>query len=179
MMAWTAPNVESVSRSLFLDPSSSCIGWARVDYARSGVEYDVVAAGRIVVPTKLNGIKLGQEPRIDYAAITTEELVDLVDPSVIVIEVPSGKVGSRHRGGGSGLSIYGRAVGRIEEMCLRRPNAKTHRLTPTSHTKKKRQAVALRAYPLLKFMHDPGKDISDAIALAVWFFDVHLKKESA
>ena len=119
----------------------------------------------------------------DAVDIMVDELKGILGkwkPLKIVIEIPSGKVNlKRHGGGGSGLSVYGYAVGTIQRMCkimCATWGGKIVRVTAErwtgGHTKVKRKVVAEKIWPRLKRMSDKGMDISDAIALGQWWFDI-------
>jgi hypothetical protein len=94
-----------------------------------------------------------------------------------LIEIPSGKVHLRHRGGGSGLAAYGFSTGAIWQFMRGRLGkdrvySVSERWTG-GHSKEKRRRVALKAYPWLDDIIDPEMDVSDAIALVIWWREQH------
>jgi Holliday junction resolvasome RuvABC endonuclease subunit len=149
-------------RYLSLDPSSTCVGWAVFT-----VEEGTIAAGRI------RGKGKAATGRIDALVDAVASLAKEHSIDSAIVEVPSGKVhAGRNRGGGSGLSVYGEAVGAIR-TALRLMGLVMHSVTAErwtgGHSKVKRRRVALKEYPALDGMTDGGGDISDAIALGVWY----------
>ena len=108
-----------------------------------------------------------------------DELTKIIEQIAVneaIIEIPSGKVHLRHGGGGSGLAAYGFATGAIRQACrdqLGRENVYSPNESWTgSHSKEKRKRVAMKAFPDLKSFKDPGMDISDAIALSIWWKEI-------
>lgn len=117
------------------------------------------------------------------AAAQTVDLDDLLRefrPENLVIELPSPHVFSRHGGGGKGLTVYGFAVGLLVGPCLRA--AELQRVgcligvAPENWTggrkKTESRAEVLATFPSVAatlLAKDGGGDISDAIALGLWF----------
>ena len=88
---------------LGIDPSSTRTGYA------------VLASdGRIHAVGVLAGRSADDAlARIRAVSDDIRGVIEEHTPDVIVLEVPSGKVGRRHGGGGAGLPVYGMAVGYI------------------------------------------------------------------
>lgn len=166
---------------LALDPSSSCTGWA-VGFV-DGKSFKILDAGRIVPPAKMNPIQ-----RADF---TADRIVDVrlgrysktikrIFPpiphccEVAVVEVPSSR-GSFHGTAGSGLAVYGFAAGvvwkSVEPAAVLRRIAVTPETWTGSRTKENRKRIALKWFPDLEKLSDPGMDVSDAVSLAVWAYE--------
>jgi len=83
---------------LSIDPSSTQTGWALLDR-----EERLFQAG-ILTPDKQRS-----EPQFRIAAMCRDlrQLLDEIEPAVILIEITSGKVGhNRHGGSGAGLGVW-------------------------------------------------------------------------
>lgn len=100
------------------------------------------------------------------------------DPRLaIVIEIPSGKVNhNRHGGAGSGLSVYGFAVGMLYQAIVTAHPLGAEFVAGVleskwigGHTKDKRRRVARTYQPGYDQAKDRGGDEADAICLAVWY----------
>ena len=166
---------------LALDPSSSCIGWALMDSGRRG---KITDADRILAPRKGNYLY-----RVDWLIEQLKLLmVTRLNPGPswrwvdrVIIEIPSGRTHGRHRGRGEGLSVYGFAVGAIREACIAGSAcgevfSLTEAEWKSGQPKEKAIRVATKHYPEYAGMVDPGVDIADAIALAVWYYEFHLRR---
>ena len=97
-----------------------------------------------------------------------------------IIEIPSGKVNlARHHGGGAGLSVYGMAVGVVWHMLYLNstPIPVTEIEWTGGFSKEKRAAIAKKIYPQYDPAQDKGNDISDAIALALWWIEIGSKRK--
>lgn len=159
---------------VFIDPSSKTTGYSIWD---GEGEPSILTAGKI---DRLKKKGLAWDDAVDIMVDELKSILVRWKPGKVVIEIPSGKVNpKRHGGGGSGLSVYGYAVGTIQRMCksvcsmwLGRVVRITAERWTGGHTKLKRKAVAERTWPQLKQMVDKGMDISDAIALGKWWFDI-------
>lgn len=164
----------SEMRLLAIDPSSRNIGWCCI--VVKGLSRKPLAGPKIIVEAANIIIERGTDVlnRVVRIVDRVSEVIETVSPSNIVIEVPSGKVGLRaHGGGGSGLAVYGFATGAIWQVCRTRIE-KTQAVTEAwtgGHSKERRRKVALKVYPGLANMKDPGYDISDATALGVWYME--------
>lgn len=158
---------------MFLDPSLKTIGWCVAELTRTKTR--VIEASRIFSHGK--AARLKNDAKIDLMVAELELKLNCHRPSHIVIEIPSGKVNeARHRGRGSGLSVYGFAVGHVRECCrqwVRSFGGELISIMETEwtggHGKDKRRLVAGRVWPELEKISDPGADIADAIALAEWW----------
>lgn len=108
---------------------------------------------------------------------------ELSNPVHVVVEIPSGLVGARHRGGGSGLTVYGMAVGAIWYACeLAAPGdvtAVTETRWTRGETKSVRRQWIAAQFPEYAEMaaRDTGGDVSDAIGLALWWFQNQTAQE--
>ncbi len=154
---------------LSLDPSSTCIGYARFGGFDGGT---MLNAGRMVTPQKPSAyvrmVKLA------------DDIVDLIREyngprMIVIVEVPSGRVNhGRHKGSGAGLSIYGVAVGyllgRLANLDVDVRMILENEWTRGIPKDKRRESVAARhgSYRAIQDK-DPGGDISDAIALGEWW----------
>ncbi len=164
----------------FIDPSSTGIGWCMAELATTGAT--VKAAGRIYARGKV--AKLRTELKIDMMVLELNAILCKHIPKYVVIETPSGKINTRrHRGRGSGLSIYGMAVGQVRQKCLEWAascDACVRAVTETEWTggfgKDKHVLIAKRVWPRYKAVSDPGFDIADAISMAEWWATVRLRK---
>jgi hypothetical protein len=162
---------------LFIDPSSTCCGYAVFDGSR------LVECGRVTPDRQRDPANV----RIQSMARELHNLAveKLCPPAVsyhvcseIVIEDTSGKVGARHgAGGGAGLSIYGKAVGYIWGA-LRGSEALATAdvvMVPENEwTRGKPKANRLQRVAMLhRGLYDPkkdsGGDAGDAVGLGDWW----------
>jgi len=109
-------------------------------------------------------------------AADLQELLIEWSPQKIVIEVPSGKVGAKHGGGGAGLTTYGFAVGAVWQACRNATVwANVHTVDESTWTrrvpKKKRQLLIAAQFPQYGAVVDidKGGDVSDAIGIGLWW----------
>jgi hypothetical protein len=156
-----------------LDPGSIRSGWAILDYREQLIE-----AGSMYGKTKAD-----PEFRISAMCHDLRQLLSKWQPKTIVIEITSGKVGrKRHTGCGSGLAVYGMAVGSLWQICeawrfslpieqqfdvkilLIRENDWTRQVP-----KEDRNAAIAAMFTEYKIQDDPGGDVADAIGLGLWF----------
>ena len=100
-------------------------------------------------------------------------LIDLINPNIIIIEIPEGRISARHAGGGAGLAKYGFCVGMVYGRISGLP---FKRIVPVGSSywtqgfgQEKRRKKALTSLPALEDIKDPGYDISDAAALSLWW----------
>ena len=149
---------------LAFDPSSSCTGWALG--LRDERDLQVCQADMLKPPGRVRGWH-----KVRWMAGAARTVIAQCKPDQIIIEVPSGKI---HRGmKGSGLSIYGAAVGAIDSECTRA--AFTVPVTPLDwarHFPKARRPVkAVMLWPGYAAIasKDRGKDIADAVCLLDYF----------
>jgi hypothetical protein len=155
---------------LALDPSSTCIGWAKADNGR------IVEAGRIR-PEKGKA-----EPLDRILSMLADLMLVLLAcrdfPRIVVVEIPSGHVGARHHGGGAGLATYGMAVGAVyaylQSYRCRTVPVKENVWT-RGRPKAQRQRELLLTWPEYRKLRDPGGDIADAAGLALWYMEHKLE----
>ncbi len=167
-------------RVLALDPSITAVGWCSADV--EGHDIEVLHVGRVVSPKDgttadrtrvlVDGIR-----KVAVNVLENQENLVTSRPYEIVIEIPSGRVALRHTGGGYGLAKYGFAVGAIHqmlEMCwgVEALHAVEESIWTGSRSKQARKAIAVKYHEALKRLKDPGMDMSDAAALAVWWAQV-------
>lgn len=162
-----------------IDPGSKKTGWAVM-----GAREKLIQAG-LLLPDKQS---TAPEFRIHRMCEDLRNLLDEMQPAVIVIEFTSGKVGrKRHHGGGAGLAIHGAATGALWRECLawRRALPAEQQLEVKvelilentwcrSITKKKRIDAVSAAFPQYDPEKDRGGDVADAIGLASWYQREHL-----
>lgn len=158
-----------------IDPSSTRTGYAVMSSPTTIVEAGYLRAGKLATPA-LERIKVMAS---DLGALLKEHC-----PEMVVIEVSSGKVGRRrHTGRGSGLAVYGTAVGALlaiawfcgtSPVCPVLENEWTR-----SVPKLTRQRQIVAAFPdyALKVRDDRGADVADAIGLCWWWFAEQKKQE--
>lgn len=112
-------------------------------------------------------------------------LVEAVEPGRVVIEVPSGKVGTGARRGASGsLTTYGMAAGAVWACCRAlgtgglKPGPPGYGVVPVTErmwtkdagSKAERAALAASVYRgRYRVADDGGQDVADAIGLGRWW----------
>ncbi len=147
-----------------LDPSSTCTGFAVfVD------DYRLVSCGKLL-PCAKN--KDDAFERIFDLCAQVKGLCITHAPGVAVIEWTSGKVGLRHKGRGAGLAIYGAAVGAIAGAvhaynCEFAPVKENDWIKGRSKRTRQIEALQFKEY---NPKEDRGYDVSDAIALGLWWY---------
>lgn len=158
---------------LSLDPSSTVIGWALLTMSGS-----LDKMGRLMPQDRALA-----PDRIADLAGQLRCLLERLNPTEIVVEVPSGHVNpGRHLGMGSGLTIYGWAVGEVVATCrfylagngdlaLITETEWTSHLRPEDRPKCRRVERMEAMNPLRQYthLHDSGGDIADAIDLGWWW----------
>lgn len=180
-------------RGLFLDPSSTETGWAFAAWYDSDPRnYRIAAAGKLS-----GGHSKDPYTRIEKQEAELQRLLDNGICDHVVVETSSGKVNrKRHKGGGAGLAIYGAAVGSLWRLARawRRITGNprksavwladplpVYRFTEVEwiggRSKETRQRIAARAWPGYNPDDDKDFNMSDAIALAVWYCTVHLPQK--
>jgi hypothetical protein len=166
---------------LFLDPSSTYIGWAEFNDAGG----DPVRFGRLVGKG---------DNAVRRIVRLCDDLADICagDPRAVVVEIPSGKVSRKKRArgmNGAGLSVYGMAVGYylgwLNTVWMKRDDERqVHVVTEfewtnrriggrnVAQTKEQRQAWVAQCHRKNGYdpADDPGGDVADAIALGEWWF---------
>lgn len=159
---------------LAIDPSSKRTGWAVMTMGGQLRE-----AG-IITPAKQSA---ASQYRIASMREDLQTLLEEVRPTIVLIEYVSSHVGRRrHQGEGSGLAVYGCAVGvtwqAVEDWkhtlpAERQSRTLIHLIDPDVWTagveKEQRQLAVASEYPTYDPKVDPGGDIADAIGLGVWF----------
>lgn len=151
------------------------VGWAVGDDGGELVKFGLIR------PDRRRG---RQADRIEGLARSVVFLCSELVPNEAVIEVPSGHVNdNRHHGRGSGLSIYGWAVGEIvasvrhwsSTVCGFQLNLVSEtewlqHVQPDNRTKAARVERMRLLNPLgYKDAADPGGDICDAIDILWWW----------
>lgn len=179
-------------RVLALDPSSTCTGYAVLEglapgglleggLMRPGASKRVVGvsdeAGVADVAAWLGSRELAACRRVVETLCDLRELVERVKPDRVVIEVPSGKVGTGARRGASGsLTTYGMAAGAVWGLCRVMAPGRvvpiTERMwTVDAGSKSARVAEVLAVYGgRYEAGADSGMDTADAIGLGRWYW---------
>ena len=179
-------------RCLALDPSSSRIGYAVLDDAKTVVEFGPITPERTADDANA---------RIRHMAREARDVILDSGAGVVVVEDTSGKVGHGGRGRGmtgAGLAVHGKAVGYL--MCLLDlltvGDAPPFRVIFVAENvwtrgvkKDIRQRIVIDTYPTYRewvtakakprasekprkskfHPGDPGGDVSDALALCRWW----------
>lgn len=97
-------------------------------------------------------------------------------PDLILVEVTSGKVQRRHKGGGAGLGVHGMACGalfaglRAALTAAATVKAVTENEWTRGVPKAHRAAAVASLFPSYRMADDPGLDIADAIGLGHWWY---------
>lgn len=172
---------------LAIDPGSQVTGYAVL----SGLEPDELLDAGLLKPgpdrpadpqtvpesirPHLSAPELAAYRRMDALVLELRALVCEQRPEQIVIEVPSGRIGTGARRGARGsLTIYGAVAGMMYECC-RRMVGETVPVTERQWTagrgdKASRQRdVALFYRGRYPADQDPGGDAADAIGLGLWW----------
>lgn len=160
---------------LSIDPSSTCTGYAVLSEKHELVDYGV---------WKPTGTKARKDPfwRIEVMCQHLDGLLAKCQFDHVVVEVSSGHVSSRHRGGGSGLATYGTAVGALWSWATiaRKPLANVHVVYENEWTGGLPKRNYNGKYPInrhdqivaeFKLPRETPDDITDAIGLGMWWFD--------
>lgn len=156
---------------LALDPSSTCTGYAVLDFSGRLIE------GGILRPTSA---RLDPATRISQMCADLRALLNLTRPKAIVIEWTSGHVGGRrHHGHGSGLAIYGVALGSLWQTAVgwaQGLGIEVIRILENTWTrgipKVERSARVRMLYPSYNPAADPGGDLADAVGIAVFYLEL-------
>ncbi len=166
---------------LGLDPSSTRPGWAWLSMGG-----DLRQAG-LLTPDKS---KAASEHRIAAMCRDLRDLLEQIEPAVVVIEHTSGHVGAkRHKGAGAGLAVYGVAIGALWQVTEawkrslpadRQGRTMIELVTENRWTrgtpKANRQAVVAACFPAYEPETDKGGDIADAIGLGSWWLRERMAK---
>ena len=115
--------------------------------------------------------------RIDNMVEGVREILRTHKPSLIIVEITTGKVAGRFKGQKiSGQGVYGMAVGAVQQTCMNWA-AMNHGVEVirvrenvwTNGKAKNTRAQGVHAlYPSLDWSSDTGHDIADSIGLALW-----------
>lgn len=151
---------------LFLDPSSTCTGYAIF------TDGTLQEAGRLT-PQKTRDHALA---RIRAMGRELEKLADDQQFHAIVVEVSTSRYGrSRKQGGAATLHIYGMAVGYLLSVVEYKAGtvAAVEANLWTSQVGSKelrKQDIARRFRGYYDARRDPGGDVADAVALGEWWW---------
>ena len=161
---------------LSLDPSSTCTGWAVMDY---GEQY--VASGRLLPGhVKIEPKELAPYYCIDAMCLGLHKLLEEYRPQEVVMEWTSGKRAARLGQNVSHLAIYGVAVGAIWREAVNWTAYWTDKGTPCAvvsylentwtqgQAKGHRIQIAQALFRQYDPTRDSGGDEADAIMLNVW-----------
>jgi hypothetical protein len=162
---------------LTLDPSSTCLGWAKM---RLGEMY--LGSGRIVPHVQKPRKGYEAYARIDSICAQLFHLLNHVQPSIIVMEVTSGNRAGRLGQNVSHLGIYGVAVGAVWREVKEWSEYFTHRhripctvdlVLENEWTRRQPKAdrilTATAMFPQYRAADDEGGDEADALMLNVWW----------
>lgn len=161
--------------TIAIDPSTKCIGWAVLDGARS-----LRAFGR-VTPARVTA---SAEDRVwSMVSVLDATLAKHVhEKGDAVVEITS----APRLGKGKGISqraliAVGAAAGAVCYMLLESGHANmvttvtdrewTRNMPSKDRPKEKRAQRIPLIFPECANMHDPGRDIADAIGLGVWHLE--------
>jgi len=161
-------------KALVVDPGSLVTG-----YAVMNGKSEILDAGKFL-PNKT------RDPnylRIDTICDQFEQEIISIQPDYVVIEWTAGKINkSRHKGGGSGISIYGIAIGALWRTALHTHSDREKVIIIAENVwtkgipKAKRMANIGLIYPQYNPDLDTGGDVADAIGLGR-FFILNMKLE--
>lgn len=153
---------------LTLDPSST-----RTGYAAWRDDWSLAEAGYFG-PSSTRDLALD---RIDTMIRELRDFVAEFKPRLVLIEIPSGKVGSgQRRGAGASLTIYGFAAGSVYTWCRwNMPGVDVRTVSERAWTNRVPKAVRARRIAMQfpqyarAMEHDSGGDAADAIGIGCWF----------
>ena len=161
-----------------VDPSLSCTGVALIDIpatARWKLTEGYETASLV-------GHRVDSNSIVDFVERSRSIVADVArmqvafKPDRILVEVPEGKVNVGHTGMGAGLSKYGFHAGmmfmslNVLAKCVVTPIGSSYWTQGMSKDKRKKKALS--AFPSLASIKDPGYDVSDATAMAVWWLEI-------
>lgn len=150
---------------LAIDPSSNRTGYAILESIGERVlEAGILKPDRTTDPAN---------DRIRAMVREAQAIIAEQEPSLIVIEDTTGKVGKRHgSGGGAGLAVYGKAIGWFASMCERLRPGRVKLVLENEWTagvsKARRQLTVSRLFPKMDLSTDTGGDASDAIGVGLY-----------
>jgi Holliday junction resolvasome RuvABC endonuclease subunit len=149
------------SKVLAIDPSLTCTG-----YAMFSADEQLICGGTIKVSPKLD--------TMERISLIIDDIRQLIEAGVshVVVEVTSGKVSARHRGGGAGLATYGMLVGAVWYACseeVETIHIYENTWTKGKGTKDDRRFRVAAEYPgRYDPEQDKGADVADAVLLGKW-----------
>ena len=160
-----------MSLILSIDPSSTSTGWAVAE--RKGNDIVWKDIGRIKPSAKMSGAA-NAPARISGMISCMWIILNDYQPSLVIIEMPSGKTHASKKQNISYLPIYGWAAGAIWCTVGRYLNGmvditRDNEWTRGAGNKARRATWARLICPQYVGMKDDGHDISDAICLMEWF----------
>ncbi|KKL85163.1 hypothetical protein LCGC14_1957520 [marine sediment metagenome] len=160
-----------IESALVLDPACQVTGYAIVR------EDLTVAEAGLIRPRRKDPFT----DRVDYICEEVRKLLDVDNFDRVIVEIPSGKVGARHGGGGAGLPRYGFAVGAVWRECFKSgvpriavtENEWTRRPGQWPKSKRQRSLDLAACCPEYRraIAQDPGFDMADAIGLGRWYWE--------
>ena len=148
-----------------IDPGSIIAGYAVMENGA------LIDAG-LIKPQKQNN---PSDMRIAVICTEIDALIKAEEPDIVVLEWTTGKVGkNRHKGGGSGLAIYGIAIGAIWQTIRQIMNTRNIVLIDESWTRGIKKKDRLADLELSCSAYDRSKDaatgdMGDAICLAQYY----------
>lgn len=162
-------------RIIAFDPSSKKTGYAVLD----GLAPEHLIDAGILKPSSK---AVGTVERIDSLCADIPSLFKEHHPDAAVVEITSGHVSFRHKGGGAGLAIYGMAIWAVLAKCRECLDAKAvyavEENTWTRRVPKARRAAGIAyTYPSYAKVvagdagrfQDAGGDVADAVGLGRWW----------
>lgn len=163
-----------------IDPSLTCTGWCLASYTEKPGCLAVHHVGRAKAPASGPlDVRVGALMK-SLSAVWFDHSEEWSSQGKVVIELPSSSVSLRHTGGGHGLAVYGYTVGAIHMMFRSLLGENNVIGVDTnwmgSRSKEKLYKIAVKKYPPIARLNDPGHDISDAVALAAWWDEIGQKK---
>ena len=168
-----------MAKVLSIDPSFTTTGWAFFD---GGAPVNI---GKF----KTNP-KDGSAVRLREIVYALEQLIESLEPELILVELTSGKINvGRHGGGGAGIGKYGMAVGAAFVVCamLRsfdavigvNENDWTRRVPKHLRIQAMKDRFSLyNAQCLSNAFFDDGGDIGDALGLWCWWYAEQLLQKA-
>lgn len=155
--------------SLFIDPSSTATGYAVMNL----VSLELLEGG-IIRPK-------GQEHALGRVLVMRAELLQILqqfEPAEIVVELPLGKQWTRQQAKKSGMAVWAGAAWALWMVCfewasIRAGRTAAHAIGNDDWTrggsKQDRQRLVAALFKTYGPAKDKGMDLSDAIALGLWW----------
>jgi len=166
-------------RLLSLDPSLTATGYALLGRNHEGKL--VVADAGIIRPEKA---KAPTQFRVDAICGQVREVIREHSPSTVIVECPTHKQHTRQAHKLSGLPLWGMLSGAVYATCREMSGAplcvdmvSNEWTRGTTKLARQRQIAAIvnSYHPTL----DRGADVSDAIAMALWWLDEGAQRAGA